>query len=199
MALPGITSRASGKTYEVVGRKAIFFDRDGVLTIPVIRDGRAFAPVNAEEFAVYQVAAEAVQRAQAAGFLCILVTNQPDVAIGKTTKEFVESMHLRLKTELRLDDIEVSYDSSDSNAYRRKPNPGMLTESAQKWDIELRDSYLIGDTWRDIEAAHAAGCRAVYIDRLYENEIKTNPQHIDYVAKDVLDGVSWCIAQLERS
>ncbi len=191
MALSRIASRTSGQTDQVVGRRAIFFDRDGVLTIPIVKDGRTYAPLRLSEFQIYTRAMEAIERAKDAGFLCVVVTNQPDVASGKTTRAIVDRMHKLLLATLKLDDIEVSFDSSGSNAPRRKPNPGMLTDSAAKWGIDLTRSFVIGDTWKDITAARTAGCHAILVDHHYENEPQPPPS--DYQASDVLDAVLWCV------
>jgi D-glycero-D-manno-heptose 1,7-bisphosphate phosphatase len=177
----------------VVVRRAIFFDRDGVLAVPTLRDGRTYAPLSLTEFQIYPRAKDAIQRAKDAGFLCIVVTNQPDVASGKTTRAIVNQMHEMLRTTLGFDDIEVSFDPSGSNTPRRKPNAGMLTDAAAKWGIDLTQSFMIGDTWKDIQAARAAGCRAVLVDHGYENEPMPPPS--DYQASDVLDAVLWCVAQ----
>jgi len=177
----------------VVGRRAIFFDRDGVLTVPTVREGRTYAPLSLSEFQIYPRAKDAIQSARDAGFLCIVVTNQPDVASGKTTRAIVDQMHEELCATLGLDDIEVSFDPSGSNAPRRKPNAGMLTDAAAKWGIDLTQSFMVGDTWKDIQAARTAGCRAVLVDHRYENE--PTPPPSDYQASDVLDAVLWCVAQ----
>lgn len=177
----------------MVGRRAIFFDRDGVLSIPTVRGGRAYAPLALDEFRLYPEADKAVQIAKAAGFVCIVATNQPDVSSGKVSQSTIDEMHSILRRKLRIDDIEVSFDESGSDAPRRKPNPGMLIGSARKWGIDLSQSFMIGDTWKDIEAAHRAGCRSVLIDRRYENEPKLISS--DFHARDVLDAVLWCVGQ----
>lgn len=193
MAQSCFTSIIAGKTNEVVKGSAIFFDRDGVLAIPTLRDGRSFAALSLAEFRIYPEAVEAVQRAKAAGFLTIVITNQPDVASGKVSRTTVESMHQTLKAHLGVDDIEVSFDSSESDAPRRKPNAGMILDAAGKWSISLTSSFVIGDRAGDLEAAHRSGCKSVFIDRGYVAD--PVPLMYNYKAVDVLDAVMWCIAQ----
>src|SRR5262249_56681723 len=77
-------------------RRAVFLDRDGVLVVPSFRDGRSFAPLNLAEYRFYPEAAECLQRLKQAGFVLVVVTNQPDVGAGKITQEVVEEMHRRL-------------------------------------------------------------------------------------------------------
>jgi len=177
----------------VVTRRAIFFDRDGVLSVPTERNGRTFAPLKLADFKVYPEAVEALQVSRQAGFLNIVVTNQPDVASGKITQSEVEIMHDVLRATLAIDDVEVSFDASGSDARRRKPNPGMLLDSAGKWNVSLEASFVIGDRWVDMQAARRAGCRAVFVDRKYANDPR--PDDFDHSASDVLTAVLWCVAQ----
>jgi D-glycero-D-manno-heptose 1,7-bisphosphate phosphatase len=177
----------------VVTRRAIFFDRDGVLAIPTVRDGKTYAALSIAEFSLYPEAEEALRRARAAGFLNIVVTNQPDVASGKIAQSEVEAMHDMLQGNLDVDDIEVSYDPSGSDAPRRKPNPGMLLDAAAKWQISLATSFMIGDRSVDMQAARRAGSTAVFIDRQYATDPR--PESFDHSAANVLDAVLWCVAQ----
>ena len=193
MALPRVASRTTSQADQVVTRRAIFFDRDGVLSVPIERDGRTFAPLKLADFKVYPEAVEALRVSRQAGFLNIVVTNQPDVASGKITQSEVEMMHDVLRATLAIDDVEVSFDASGSDARRRKPNPGMLLDSAEKWNVSLEASFVIGDRWVDMQAARRAGCRAVFVDRKYANDPR--PNDFDHSASDVLTAVLWCVAQ----
>lgn len=193
MALPRVASRTTSQADQVVTRRAIFFDRDGVLSVPIERDGRTFAPLKLADFKVYPEAVEALRVSRQAGFLNIVVTNQPDVASGKITQSEVEMMHDILRATLTIDDVEVSFDASGSDARRRKPNPGMLLDSAEKWNVSLEASFVIGDRWVDMQAARRAGCRAVLVDRKYANDPR--PDDFDHSASDVLTAVLWCVAQ----
>jgi D-glycero-D-manno-heptose 1,7-bisphosphate phosphatase len=72
--------------------RAVFLDRDGVLNRGVLQDGRPFAPIDVSEFQLMPGVAEALVRLSAAGYLLIVVTNQPDVARGRATRSGVDSM-----------------------------------------------------------------------------------------------------------
>jgi D-glycero-D-manno-heptose 1,7-bisphosphate phosphatase len=163
-----------------VSQRAVFLDRDGVLNRPVIRDGLPFPPANLVEFQLYPGVAEGCQRLKNAGFLLIVVTNQPDVGRGTQSRDSVEAMHAKLRAELpALDGIEVCLHAGSSSGDPcdcRKPKPGMLLRAAATHDIDLRRSFLIGDRWRDIDCAHAAGCRAVFIDHGYREQLRENPE-----------------------
>jgi len=175
----------------VVKRRAIFFDRDGVLVVPHVHGGRTFAVTTLEDFQLYPETREALQLSSEAGFFNVVVTNQPDVASGKVPKSVVEAMHLELLRLAAVDRIEVSYDASGSNARRRKPNPGMLLDAAEAEDLDLAASFVIGDRAVDMEAARSAGCIAVFIDRGYVRDPR--PQDYDHSTENVLDAVLWCI------
>jgi D-glycero-D-manno-heptose 1,7-bisphosphate phosphatase len=105
-----------------------------------------------------------------AGFLNIVVTNQPDVATGKIKLETVEAMHRRLKQDLALDDIKVCYHGDADGCDCRKPKPGMLLQAALEFGIDLERSFMVGDRWRDVAAGQAAGCANFFIDYAYREK-----------------------------
>lgn len=148
-------------------KRAVFLDRDGVLAKALVRDGHAYAPVTPDEMEIEDDAAPALVRLKDAGFLLVMVTNQPDVARGKTRREDVESMHATLRAALPLDDCRVCYHDDPAGCACRKPKPGMLQEAAAAHGIDLAASFMVGDRWRDIDAGATAGCRTIWIDRGY--------------------------------
>ena len=157
-------------------RQAVFLDRDGVLVVPEFRDGRSFAPRSLEDFRLYPEAASALQKLRDAGYLLIVVTNQPDVSTGQLSETTLEAMHGKLMKALPLDGIEVCTDTKEAAGPRRKPAPGMLLDAAARWDIDLASSVMIGDRWNDVEAAKRAGCAALFIDRGYTAEERPSDQ-----------------------
>jgi D-glycero-D-manno-heptose 1,7-bisphosphate phosphatase len=108
------------------------------------------------------------------------VTNQPDVGRGTQSRETVDAMHAKLRAAVpALDAIEVCYHAGSSHGEPcdcRKPKPGMLLRAAAGHDIDLKRSFLIGDRWRDVDCAHAAGCRAVFVDRGYSEPLREKPE-----------------------
>jgi D-glycero-D-manno-heptose 1,7-bisphosphate phosphatase len=165
-----------------ISKRAVFLDRDGVLNRAVVRDGLPYPPARVEEFELYPCATEACARLHAAGFLLIVASNQPDVGRQSQAREAVESMHSKLRAAVpTLDAIEVCYHAGSSHGDPcacRKPRPGMLLRAAQEHAIDLKRSFLIGDRWRDVDCAHAAGCRAVFIDRGYREPLRDRPEFI---------------------
>jgi D-glycero-D-manno-heptose 1,7-bisphosphate phosphatase len=154
-------------------KRAVFLDRDGVLTVPEFRDGRSFAPRTLDEFRLYPDAAPSVGDLKAAGFIVIVATNQPDVGTGVVARSVVEEMHARLRSAVAVDDIEVCYDTSAEATDRRKPGSGMLLNAARVWDLELEQSYLVGDRWSDVTAAVSAGCIPIFVDLGYSEPLPT--------------------------
>jgi D-glycero-D-manno-heptose 1,7-bisphosphate phosphatase len=147
--------------------RAVFLDRDGVLSAAVVREGKPFPPQSLTDLEILPGVADALADLRNAGFLNIVVTNQPDVATGKQKLEVVTAMHDRLLNELPIDDIEVCYHTDAHGCECRKPRPGMLLSAAKSHEIDLSRSFLVGDRWRDVAAGQTAGCTCFFVDRGY--------------------------------
>jgi D-glycero-D-manno-heptose 1,7-bisphosphate phosphatase len=162
-----------------VARRAVFLDRDGVLNRAVVRNGRPHPPSCAEDFKLYDDVADGCARLKAAEFLLVVITNQPDVGRGRQRREAVEAMHAKMQLALpSLDRIEICYHAGErygESCDCRKPRPGMILRAAAGLKIDLCASYVIGDRWRDIGCARAAGCRAIFIERGYEESLREAP------------------------
>jgi D-glycero-D-manno-heptose 1,7-bisphosphate phosphatase len=156
--------------------QAVFLDRDGTINAAILRDGKPYPPDALSDVVVLPGVATAIADLRAAGFRTIVVTNQPDVATGRQQRRVVEEIHALLKSQLALDDIRVCYHADHDGCACRKPKPGMLTEAAADWGIDLARSFMIGDRWRDIEAGRAAGCRTFLIDAGYD-ERRSEPDY----------------------
>jgi D-glycero-D-manno-heptose 1,7-bisphosphate phosphatase len=151
-------------------RKAVFLDRDGVLNRAVIREGKPFPPANVQELEILPDAAGALAELKQEGFLLLVVTNQPDVARGSQERAEVERIHAALGEALPIDEFFVCYHDDRDGCDCRKPKPGLLLAAAGKYGIELSESFLVGDRWRDIDAGAAAGCSTVWIDYGYREK-----------------------------
>lgn len=162
MALPGLASEAAGHGDQMVVR-AVFLDRDGVLNANVERDGRPVAPWRLEDYEILPGVGEAVSALKRAGFLTVVVTNQPDIATGRSAPATLEAMHDKLRRHVEIDDIRICPHVDADSCACRKPKPGMLLEAAADHAIALERSWLVGDRWRDIAAGHAAGCRSILV------------------------------------
>ena len=177
--------------------RAVFLDRDGVLNVPEIRDGLPYPPRDLAGFRLYPEAKEGCELLHRAGFLLVVVTNQPDVGRGTQEPAVLEAMHARLRDELPLARIEVSTAADDlaPEAGRRKPAPGMVLDAARELGADLARSYLVGDRWRDIDCGHAAGCTTIFIERGYSEKLRRPPHHY---AANLLDAAQ-LILRLEQA
>lgn len=146
---------------------AIFLDRDGVLNHLVLRDGVPASPRCPHEFRLIESAAEAVKTFRRAGFLCFVVTNQPDLGAGLISTEVLREMHQRLKEAMPINAIYVCGHESKDLCGCRKPKPGMILQAEVAYDLDLRQSWLIGDRWVDIAAANAVGVKAVMVEHAF--------------------------------
>jgi len=156
-------------------QRAVFLDRDGVINKTIIEGGRPYAPTTLDSFEIISNTVEALLRLRNAGYLNIVITNQPDIKSGKQLPHVLLRMHELLMRELALDDILVCPHDDDDECFCRKPKPGMLLKGAEKYPISLRSSWLIGDRWRDIEAGQTAGCRCIFIDYEYTERQPVQP------------------------
>ena len=147
-------------------QKAIFLDRDGTINKMV---GFVTKP---EQFELIEGAAEAIKAINKSGYLAIVVTNQPVIARGDCTFEELQTIHNKMETELGkvgafVDAIYVCPHHTDKGfegerpEYKcscecRKPKPGLLLQAAKDFNIDLSESYMIGDSHRDVEAGENA-------------------------------------------
>ncbi len=152
-------------------QRAVFLDRDGTINkyVGFLRD--------IGEMELLPGAAEAIQMIDRSGYLAIVVTNQPVIARGEVTWDELDDIHRKLETLLGregayVDDIFVCPHHPDRGfagerpEYKidcdcRKPKPGLLLQAAEKYNIDLAESWMVGDSDSDIQAGEAAGCRTV--------------------------------------
>lgn len=164
----------------LVGRKnlsrkqrAVFLDRDGTINryVGFLR--------RSEELELLDGVAEAIRRINQSGYLAIVVTNQPVIARGEVTWKELDEIHRKLETLLGqerayLDDIFICPHHPDKGfpgerpEYKidcqcRKPKPELPLQAAEKYNIDLADSWMIGDDSRDEEAGKAARCRTMVL------------------------------------
>jgi D-glycero-D-manno-heptose 1,7-bisphosphate phosphatase len=154
-------------------QKAIFLDRDGTLNK---LNGFITKP---EQLDLLHGVTDAIRAINEAGFLAIVITNQPVIARGEATLEELRLIHDKLETELGkagayIDDIFFCPHHPDKGfpgerpEYKidcdcRKPKPGLILAATKKYNIDLINSYMIGDEMKDVKAAHAAGCKAILL------------------------------------
>lgn len=176
-----------------MGRRAVFLDRDGVVNNAIVREHKPYPPANLQEVVIAAEVEPALRRLKSWGFLLIVATNQPDVSRGSSSKDEVEKIHRFLSHQLPLDDFFVCYHDDGDGCLCRKPLPGLLLGAAFRYDVDLTNSYLIGDRWRDIDAGTAAGCRTILIDRGYKER---SPSILpDTRVTSLSEAVAWIATQ----
>ncbi|MBI3563084.1 MAG: HAD family hydrolase [Gammaproteobacteria bacterium] len=171
----------------MIKRRAVFLDRDGVLNRSIVREGRPYPPSSVTEVEILPGAVKAMQCLKDAGFVLIVVSNQPDVARGITSMKIVESINAYLLKSLPVDRFIMCYHDSEDNCDCRKPKPGMLFSGAKEFNIDMELSYMVGDRWRDIEAGINAKCKTIFIDYRYDEK---QPESVDYKVGSLLDAVA---------
>lgn len=159
-------------------KRAVFLDRDGVINHAVVRNGKAYPPANLEAFKIILGVESTIHALRKAGFLVIVVTNQPDVATGVQQREVVEAMHDRLRVLDLCDDIMTCYHVDADACDCRKPKPGMLIKAACEWQIDLKLSFMVGDSWRDVAAGKATGCYTFFVDYQYQEQCTVCPDMV---------------------
>jgi len=171
-------------------KRAVFLDRDGVLIRAIVRDGKPYPPRDLEELEILSGVAESLDRLHRSGFLVIVVTNQPDVVRGIQTREMVEKINAAIDTKLLIDEFVVCYHDSADHCFCRKPNPGSLLRSAEKFGLNLNDCFMVGDRDSDIKAGISAGCKTILIDYHY---LETKNAKPDYCASGLIEAVDWIL------
>ena len=156
-------------------QKAIFLDRDGTINKLV-----GFL-TDIDDFKLNKGVADAIKKINQSDYLCIVVTNQPVIARGEVTFDQLKMIHNKMETLLGNDGayIDGLYfcphhpDSGFEGEVKelkiicdcRKPKPGMLLKAAKDFNIDLSESYMIGDRDNDVAAGSAAGCKCIKIDK----------------------------------
>ena len=174
-------------------RRAVFLDRDGVINRVLERDGKPYPPTSLAQFEILPGVPEACAKLKQSGFLLVVATNQPDVGRGTLAQSVVENIHAHMCQVLPIDRFEVCYHPGKglSDCDCRKPKPGMLLRAARELGIDLKQSWMVGDRWRDIDCGHTAGCRTVFIDYSYAEALRQMPdfrvKNLTEAAQVILD------------
>ncbi len=161
--------------------KAIFWDRDGVINEVTVVNNKTFCPRKFIDFKLTPGISNHFQKTKELEFKNIIVTNQPDIARGSMTMEALNEMHGLLEKELLVDEINYCpHDNGQCDC--RKPQPGLITKSAQKNNIDLSRSYIIGDAKNDMLAGRAAGCKTILLQRDYNDDAV---EFADYIVTNI--------------
>jgi len=174
---------------EPVSPRAVFLDRDGVINRAHLDDGIPRGPATADALDVLPGVLDALSRLRAAGFRLVVVTNQPDVARGRLSRDTVDAMHATLLRILPLDEIRVCYHDDADACSCRKPKPGMLQQGPP---VNMAESVMVGDRWRDVEAGRAAGCATVLVDAGWDEALPHEP---DVRVASLAEAADWILSR----
>lgn len=173
--------------------RAALLDRDGVINV-----GGVEYVTSWDEFQFIPGALEALRRLRQARWLTLVVTNQSAVARGMLSREELDEMHRRMAQQVeeaggRIAGIYVCPHHPDDGCACRKPRTGLLQQAARDWGLDLTRSYMVGDSWRDIEAGQRVGMTTIMVEgagpeRAHrERERLSRPP--DFVARDLAAAV----------
>ncbi len=179
-------------------KKAIFFDLLGTLGGEGIGDIR--------NFDFYPFAIDAIKLANDNGYLSIVITNQSNIGRGNLTiNDFnikISELQMILKSKnTKLDDVLCCPHTNEDNCICKKPKTGLLKQASRKYDIDISESYVIGDMGKnDIVMGKNAGAKAILVltgvgnGSLEQYRSTWNAYNADYIAKNVLEAVEWIIS-----
>ena len=157
--------------------RAVFLDRDGVINELVYHPEQEVidSPFTPRQFKLISGVTEALKTLRSAGYLTILISNQPGIGKGHITAKNFELIRQKMNSELKADGAELDgeyyclhHPEAVIEKYRvqcdcRKPLPGLVIRAAEEKDIDIKQSWLIGDNLSDIQAGRTAGCMTLLI------------------------------------
>jgi len=182
-------------------RKAVFFDRDGVLnkTTVDLDALKSYAPTDPEQLEVFPEAYDIIKQLKIEGFAIIIVSNQPDIALNKIDEVIRKKLEEKFVIIISQKGVQVDriyYCNHHPNGTNpnypkdcdcRKPKPGMILQAAVEWSLDLKSSWMIGDTDKDINAGQAAGCKTILLVRPWSVADNCQPDYSVDNLEDVLD------------
>lgn len=176
-------------------RRAVFLDRDGVLVREVDYLSRP------SQLRVLPGVPKAMKDLRAAGFKLVVVTNQSGVARGYFSLAQLGRIHRELKARLaragaRWDALYFSPHGPDSAHPMRKPGTGMLRAARRRFRLDLKASFLVGDTTTDVQTARNAGCTAVLVRTGKAGRDGKHPGAApDKVCRDLPSAARWILSR----
>ena len=179
-------------------KKVVFLDRDGTIN----QDSADYIK-GWPEFEFLPRSIEALRDLTAAGFMIIVITNQSAIFRKLISTQELENIHSKMKAAVesqggKISDIFFCPHMPGDGCDCRKPSPGLIFQAQKKHDIDLSTAVMIGDSARDIECAHKAGCGCAILvktgnSRQAQQTLAEKDLHPDYVALDLYDAARWLI------
>jgi D-glycero-D-manno-heptose 1,7-bisphosphate phosphatase len=183
-------------------KKVVFLDRDGTIN----RDSADYIK-SRSEFEFIPGSIEAIRKLTEKGFTAIVITNQSALARSYVSPAELDAMHAAMCRTVaaaggRIADVFFCPHLPDTGCECRKPAPGMIFQARQKYDIDLADAVMVGDSLKDVACGRNAGCGLVVLvksgtDPDVEKKLKEAPFGADRVAGNLLEAVEWIIANYQ--
>jgi D-glycero-D-manno-heptose 1,7-bisphosphate phosphatase len=182
--------------------RAVFLDRDGTMIVDVGYLDRL------ERMELFPYTIDAVRLLNRAGFKVIVVTSQAGVANGMLTEDFLAEAHQSISQQMEAGGATIDgyyYCPHSPHAavakYRTecdcaKPKPGMIQAAARDLSIDVAQSFIVGDRWRDIEMGQVTGAKGILVETGYgRTEAGRRPAHIDEVpvVANLIEAVTWIL------
>lgn len=185
--------------------KTVFIDRDGVIN----KDPGGWTKYNYvtkwSEFHFIPGAIDAIKKLNRKGFEVIVISNQAGVNKGYFSKEDLKAVTKRMLDEInknggRIKEVYYCIHRDEDNCDCRKPKPGLLEKAAREFNIELGNTYFIGDSEVDVIAGRRAGMRTIFIlsGKTSRREMEKWPEKPDYTFNDLLEAVNWMLKKEKR-
>ena len=180
---------------KMIPKKAVFLDRDGTINED---PGYLNHP---DQLHLLPEAGEALGLLNQAGYQLIIVSNQSGVGRGLIDPKVLPQIHQKLddllqKNQVKILGYELCLHRPEDNCECRKPKPKLLSDAAKRLNIDLSQSYMIGDKLTDLGAGRAAGCKAVALVLTgygKDEQTKMQPQDADFIGSSVLDVAKWIV------
>ncbi|MDZ4677588.1 MAG: HAD family hydrolase [Oligoflexia bacterium] len=177
--------------------KAAFLDRDGT----IIKDVIYLNDPNRIE--TYKESYEAIKLLNENGFKVILATNQSGVARGIVDENILKKINSMIVEDFKkngaiIHDVYYCPHPVDGGCICRKPNAGMLQQAGQKYDIDMKLSWMVGDRMSDVEAGLRAGCQSILLQNETTPPIDTSYAAPKYIASNVLEAAKLMIQKFKE-
>jgi len=175
---------------------AVFLDRDGTINEEVGYLSRI------EQLELFPATFEAIRMINESGMKAVVITNQSGIARGFFNEDLVNAVHAKINEMLQKKGAFIDrfyycphHPTEGSGVYKtdcdcRKPKPGMFLKAAEEMDIDISQSYMIGDMPEDIQAARSAGVKGILVRTGYGKNIVETGKTV-FIAQDILDAVKW--------
>lgn len=163
-----------------VVNRAVFIDRDGVITELVYHQEQGIidSPFTVDQLKVFPRAGEAIKKLAKEGYKVVVISNQPGIAKGHLSRETFEKIRGKVKDKLAREGAsldgeyycfhhpEAVVENLKMDCGCRKPKPGLLFQASREHDIDLSQSWMVGDGLTDVKAGRGAGCRTILVSKM---------------------------------